>query len=68
MNELLKQKTLSISEVSRLFNISRQGLYWKIKNYPGCLDTEGKPIRIVNNEKLKKFNTDMRRIKKYIFN
>lgn len=58
--ELLEQKTFTIKEVSELFEINPSSIYKKLEKYPDCLNLEGNPIRIKNDNKLKKFNPDLR--------
>ena len=53
-------KVMSIAEFAELKGISTFQVYDKLKKFPDCLDTEGKPLRIIYNSKAKRYNTDLR--------
>ena len=58
--QLLNQKTLTISEVAELKDCDPSNIYKKLEKYPDCLNLEGKPIRIINDRKMRRFNPDLR--------
>ena len=59
-------KTLSIKELAELHGVNVLTVYNRLKNYPESLDIEKgtKPVRILNNYKVKKFVKDVRQLPK----
>ena len=53
-DELMSYKSLTQTEAAELLEIDRAGLFRRMRNNPGMLDTEGVPLRIINNNKFRK--------------
>jgi len=52
--ELLTYKSLTLREASQLLEVDTAALFRRIRNNPKIVDIEGKPRRIIHNNKLKK--------------